>query len=80
MRIHIFIVILGIPAGRTVASSEPGLPFFPVLGCQALLTAFPGNADLQMALFAANNPADAKVSRLHSLTCPEQSARQNLAS
>ena len=28
---------------------------------KALLTAFPQNADLQMALFAANNPADAKA-------------------
>ena len=28
---------------------------------KALLTAFPQNADLQMALFAANNPTDAKA-------------------
>jgi len=28
---------------------------------KALLTAFPGNADLQMALFAANNPEQAKA-------------------
>ena len=28
---------------------------------KALLTAFPQNADLQMALFAANNPVDAKA-------------------
>mmetsp|Transcript_37087 Transcript_37087/g.85726 ORF Transcript_37087/g.85726 Transcript_37087/m.85726 type:complete len:376 (+) Transcript_37087:76-1203(+) len=39
---------------RMIGSADPAK-------FKALLTAFPGNAELQMALFAANNPADAKA-------------------
>ena len=39
---------------RMIASADPGQ-------FRALLNAFPQNADLQMALFAANNPDDAKA-------------------
>lgn len=39
---------------RMIGSADPGK-------FKALLTAFPQNADLQLALFAANNPVDAKA-------------------